>query len=152
MANVILMWGKCSVTAIPLDAQGQEGTPYVFPVPVDGTTTLATAAGDTLEAKIEGGEIIARLQKASSYTLEFEIHIAAGYPRPAAPYDGSNGVIFGEYQIKVQSADPNAVHLQFNRCTMSVAMTFSTTDGIRWKYTVSILKPTAGETYELVDP
>ncbi len=142
---VILSWAKCKVTAQPINTDGTMGAEYEFPIPVEGTTAVTTEAGEKLEAKVEGGEVIAAKTKASNFSLEFEIHVAAGYPRPAAPYDGNNGVIFGNHVVKVIPDEPAALALRFNRCSMSVQKQFDSSKGITWKYVVAALMPEDGK-------
>jgi hypothetical protein len=150
--EAILTWGKCDIYAARILADGSLSPFYKFPTPVDGTTQLSTEAGEKLEAKVEGGGVIATRRKASSYSLGFEIHVGAHYPRPAAPYDGKDGVILGNHVVKVVSEDPAAVSLQFNNCSMGVEMTFDSSNGIRWKYAVDVLKAVNENTLDLIEP
>ena len=75
MAN-ILSWGKPGIEYVKLENGDLPSTPVwkAFPTPVENTTKLETEEGESKEAKVEGGEVIATRKNVSKYKLEFEIY------------------------------------------------------------------------------
>lgn len=68
MADVILTWGKCTITY-------KNGTESVTISPKQDSTKMNVTEGATKEEKVEGGDVIAVRRDSDSYTLEWQEHI-----------------------------------------------------------------------------
>lgn len=119
------------------------GTPAswtTIDTPREGTTTLNTTDGESLEAKEEGGEVVEHIDTADKYSLEFEVFVKKGV---ALPFSDTDGVIVGEFAFRVESAlDSNAPSFQIDRAVISASVQYAPNDSLRVKYTVTALKPT----------
>ncbi|EJW96425.1 hypothetical protein EVA_15468 [gut metagenome] len=108
---------------------------------MENSTKLTPTKGKKMEAKIEGGENEAVKYGANTYTLEFEIRIGKGRKKPIEDVDG---VIDGEYALKLQPEDKTVEGLKIDRSSLSVEETYDTENGTKLKYTVDVLKPETG--------
>ena len=149
-----LAWGKAQVQYAKLTG-GEPGTFKAFPYSVDGSLQLTPTKGDKLEANIEGGEPEAVKYKKNTFTLEFEIRQGNedGTPRKK-PIEDEDGVINGEYAIRIMPEDNSVEGIQIDRCVLSLEDSFNTADGGRWKYTVDVLKPKSGNQikWKVIEP
>lgn len=139
-----LAWGKAQVQYAKLN-NGTPGEFKAFPYSVEDSLQLNPTKGDKLEATIEGGEPEAVKYKRNKYDLVFEIRQGNedGTPRKK-PIEDEDGVIAGEYALKIRPEDPEVEGIQIDRCVLSCEDSFNTADGGRWRYTVDVLKPNAG--------
>lgn len=132
-----ISWGKPKLWLAKL----VNGTPSVWkpvPTPADGTTQLNTTKGEKKEAKIEGGEVEAVKYNRNNFSLEFIIRALGGREK-LAPDD--DGVIEGEYALKLQPEDPTVTGLYIPRGVLSFEPTYNAADGVQWKYTLDALVP-----------
>lgn len=137
-----LSWGKPTIKIGKLGANGAAPTTLTdIPTPVENSTKLTPTKGTKKEAKIEGGENEAVKYAANTYVFEFEIRAGKGRTKPVEDVDG---VIAGEYAVKLQPEDPTVEGIVIDRSTMSMEETFDTENGKKWKYTFDVLKPKAG--------
>lgn len=137
MAN--LSWGVPTIWISKLGSNGQPTTWTKIPTPVEGTTALNTTKGDKKEAKIEGGENEAVKYNRNTFALEFTIRAAAGRSKIA---EDVNGIISGEYALKLQPEDASVMGIAIDRGTLSFEPTYSAEEGVQWKYTIDALVPT----------
>lgn len=140
-------WGKPKIWISKLGSNGSPTTWSEIPTPVEGTTTLATTKGDKKEAKIEGGENEAVKYNRNNFALEFTIRAVKGRSKLA---EDKNGVIDGDYALKLQPEDASVQGLSIAKGTLSFEPTYSAEDGIQWKYTLDALVPDDPDT-EMVE-
>lgn len=137
-----ILLGKPKIKFAESDGTGATGNWTVVDTPREGSTTLNTTEGDSIEAKEEGGEVVEHIDTADSYALEFEVFVKKGV---ALPFNDVDGVISGEYAFRVESAiDSNAPSFQIDRATVNASIQYAPNDSLRVKYTVTALKPTDG--------
>lgn len=137
-----LSWGKPTIKIGKLGDGGKAPSSWIdIPTPVENSTKLTPTKGAKKEAKIEGGENEAVKYAANTYTFEFEIRAGKGRAKPVEDVDG---VISGEYAVKLQPEDPTVEGIVIDRSTMSMEETFDTDNGKKWKYTFDVLKPAIG--------
>ena len=133
MAN-ILSWGKPGIEYVKLENGDLPSTPVwkAFPTPVENTTKLETEEGESKEAKVEGGEVIATRKNVSKYKLEFEIYETDDL---TAPIPDNDGIVLDQY----------AVRLTPENTSVSVVRTWDSENGGKIKYTFTALKPKTGK-------
>lgn len=134
-----ISWGVPKIWISKLGSNGSPTTWTAVPTPVEGTTTLTTTKGEKKEAKIEGGENEAVKYKRNTFALEFTIRAVKGRTKLA---EDVNGVISGEYALKLQPEDASVEGIAIDRGTLSFEPTYSAEEGIQWKYTLDALVPT----------
>lgn len=143
-----LAWGKCTIKIGKVQDNGNEPSSWVdIPTPVENSTKLTPTKGKKMEAKIEGGENEAVKYSANTYMFEFEIRAGKGRKKPIEDVDG---VIVGEYAIKLQPEDKTVEGIQIDRSTLSLEETYDTENGTKWKYTADVLKPKTGNQVKFV--
>nr|WP_302831800.1 hypothetical protein [uncultured Bacteroides sp.] len=137
-----LTWGKPTIKIGKLGANGAAPTTWIdIPTPVENSTKLTPTKGTKKEAKIEGGENEAVKYNANTYAMEFEIRIGEGRDKPVEDVDG---VIEGEYAVKLQPEEKNLKGVVIDRCVLSAEDTWDAENGTKIKYTVDVLKPASG--------
>lgn len=137
-----LSWGKPVIKIGKLGDGGKAPTSWIdIPTPVENSTKLTPTKGAKKEAKIEGGENEAVKYAANTYTFEFELRAGKGRAKPVEDIDG---IISGEYAVKLQPEDPTVEGIVIDRSVMSIEETFDTENGKKWKYTFDVLKPSTG--------
>lgn len=141
-----LAWGKCKVWTSKLE-KGKPTTWKEWPTPVEDSTNLTPTKGDKKEAKIEGGEYEAVKYGKNTYLVELEVRQGNedGTPR-TKPVEDIDGVVEGEYAMKLQPEDATVAGFTIDRCIISCEDSWNTADGGRWKYTFDALKPSEGNT------
>lgn len=141
-----LAWGKCKVWTSKL-SNGNPTTWNEWPTPVENTTNLTPSKGDKKEAKIEGGDNEAVKYNKNTYLAELEIRQGNddGTPRKK-PVEDVDGVVEGEYALRVQPENAEVEGFIFDRCVISCEDSWNSEDGGRWKYTFDALKPKEGNT------
>ena len=140
----LLSWGKPTIKLglIPANGSMSDITTWIdVPTPVEGSTTLNTTKGDKKEAKLEGGGYADIKYNKNTYSLEFELYAQKGTTKPVSD---SDGVIAGNYAIKLQPEDPTVEGIVIPKCALSVEDTWSAEDGGKWKYTADVLEPASG--------
>ena len=78
---------------------------------------------------------------ANTYTFEFEIRAGKGRRKPV---EDTDGVITGEYAVKLQPEDKTVEGIIIDRSVLSLEDTYDTDNGTKWKYTADVLKPKTG--------
>ncbi|MDR0659094.1 MAG: BACON domain-containing protein [Mediterranea sp.] len=140
MAGSKLKWGKMTVEIAPVTA-GVIGVYAPVYTPVQGSFTLTVEEGNKLEAFIEGGERIDVRKDANKYSFEFQVHIGEGLTKPIADVDG---IIAGEYAIRVTPENSTLEGFLMERAAVSVTESFTSEEGHRASYTFEALKPATG--------
>lgn len=141
-----LAWGKCKLWVSKLE-NGEPKSWKLWPTPVEDSLNLTPTKGDKKEAKIEGGEVEAVKYNKNTYLLELEIRQGNedGTPRQK-PVEDEDGVVNGEYAMKLQPENAEVEGPCFDRCVISCEDSLNMSDGGRWKYTFDALKPKTGNT------
>lgn len=146
-----LSWGMPKLKIGKLGANSEAPTSWIdIPTPVENSTKLTPTKGNKQEAKIEGGDNEAVRYGKNTYVLEFEIRAAKGRQKPV---EDNDGIIEGEYALKLQPEDPTVEGIIIERGVLSMEPTYDTENGTKWKYTLDALKPATGNTvkFEVVD-
>jgi hypothetical protein len=145
---MIISWGIPTIKVTPGDGVDSKYTSAItFPTPVDGSTQLSSEKGDKMEALIEGGEPEAVKYKRGKYTLEFQVRIGKDrLPSASNMIDGTDGVVPGEWQVKLEPEDKasGAPGFTMPKAVCSYTDTYSSADGIIRTYTFDSLKPDTG--------
>lgn len=137
-----LTWGKPTIKIGKLGANGTAPTSWIdIPTPVENSSKLTPTKGAKKEAKIEGGENEAVKYAANTYAFEFEIRFGEGRTKPV---DDIDGVIAGEYALKLQPENPTLKGIVIDRGVLSVEDTWDGENGTKLKYTLDVLKPATG--------
>jgi hypothetical protein len=136
-----LKWGKMTVEIAPITA-GTIGTYTAIFTPKQGGFALNVEDGNKLEAFIEGGERIDVRQDAKKYSFEFQVLLGEGLEKPIEDVDG---IILGEYAIRVIPENALLDGFLMERASVSVSETFTSEEGHLATYTFEALKPTSGK-------
>ena len=138
-----LSWGKPTIEFGKCGADGAAPTTWtkLSYDPVENSTKLTPTKGEKKEAKVEGGENEAVKYAKNTYVFEFEVRAAKGRTKPIVD---SDGVVDGEYAVRLTPEDPTVEGILIDRATASVEETFDTAEGKKWKYTFDVLKPASG--------
>lgn len=146
-----LRWGKPIIEAIKL-VDGEvpsSGTWIKLENPKQDTTELAPTEGDKKEAIIEGGEVIATRRGKNKYTFTTTLYVKDDAVKPI---EDDDGVVEGEYAVRVYPASGNLKGRLIERASVSVFDTYTPEDGDLWKYTFDVLKPKTGKMVKVYDP
>ena len=146
-----ISWGKPTIKIGLLGANGAAPTTWIdVPTPVENSTKLTTTKGNKQEAKIEGGENEDVRYSKNTYLVEFEIRAIKGREKLVPD---SDGIIEGNYAVKIQPEDPKVEGIIIDKSTASMEPSFDTENGTKWKYSFDALKPQTGDTvkYQVVN-
>lgn len=138
----ILSWGKCTISY----ATSTDGAPASdwkeVDVPKLDSTTLTPTAGDETTAQEEGGDVIDVRYGKTTYELSFTLFVKKGKERP---FEDNDGIISGEFGLRVTPEDESCEGIQIDRCILRVEENYSTADGKTLVYTAKVLKPATGK-------
>lgn len=143
---MILNVGKCLIETTPCTDGAIPGTPSwkALHTPKDGTTKLTQTAGQTTDYLEEGGDIVDTRTAKSTGTLEWDEYVKKG---ETPDFTDDNGIVAGEHAFRVTSTeDPDVPSILITRASLSVTVSYSTTDGILRHHVARILKPATGAT------
>ena len=139
----ILSWGKCTIEHSTSTA-GAPGTNWTaIDTPRLDSTKLTPTAGQTTDAQEEGGEIVDSRTGKTTYELDWYNFVKKGGTRP---FTDTDGVIAGEYAIRITPEDEACEGIQIDRCTLRVEEEYTTADGKLLHYFAKCLKPASGQT------
>lgn len=139
----VLSWGKpkiehaTSTNGAPADEWTEIDTPR------QDSTQLTPTAGDTVEAKEEGGDLVDSRVGKTTYQFEWYNFVKKG---KKAPFEDNDGVIAGEHAIRLTPEDEECEGIQIDRCTISVQEEYTAADGKLLHYIAKCLKPATGKT------
>ena len=138
-----LSWGKPTIEFGKCGANGAAPTTWTKLTydPVENSTKLTPTKGEKKEAKVEGGENEAVKYAKNTFVFEFEVRAAKGRTKPI---EDSDGVVEGEYAVRLTPEDTTVEGILIDKATVSVEETFDTAEGKKWKYTFDVLKPASG--------
>lgn len=138
-----LYWGKPKIQISKLTPSGDPTNWIDVPTPVQDSTKMDVKEGETIEAKVEGGEVEASRTLPNTYTMKFDVRTIVGREDFVENIDG---VIEGEYALRLQPEDPESKGIIIDMCMLSVVDNFSAGDGLTLSYSAKALKPRAGRT------
>jgi hypothetical protein len=136
--TVSVSWGKPKISIRKI-ADGEEWK--VFATPVEDSTQLNPTKGDKLEAPIEGGGNEAVKYKKNTNELVFDVRQV---PERNDPITEVDGVVDGEYEIKIEPENTAALAAHIKRSACSVETKYTAADGIVKTYTFDVLQPEEG--------
>ena len=143
-----LSWGKCRIDMIASTSGAPASGDWTqLPTPKENTTALNQAEGEVVEAKEEGGAIVDRREGSPTATLTFQLFQKKGETIPITHHDGK---VEGEKAFRVIPVEDTAcAGIQLDKCRVSVAMSYSSADGILYTVTCAVLKPASGDMVKL---
>ena len=143
----VLSWGK-PTKKYATSTNGTPGTTWTeIDTPKEDTTELTVEAGDETTATEEGGKIVDVRYDASSYELTFELFVKKG---GTAPWEDEDGIVSGEYALRILPPDTDCFGVQIDRCTIRCELSYTAADGMLRKYTCKGLKPATGNILKVV--
>jgi len=139
----VLSWGKPKVEYGAIGSSGDAPSVWKeFPEIVSGTAKLTTEKGSKKEATEEGGGIVDVYVEKNKYTFECELFVKKGDEKPI---EDNDGVIIDSYAVRLTPEDSTNVGFIMDKTSVACEETWSSADGLRWKYTFSGLKPKTGK-------
>jgi hypothetical protein len=139
---MILSWGKPKIEICP-SVNGAPQTPWVvIDTPKQDTTNCTGDEGDKTEAFEEGGERVDVMKKKNTATLKYDLFIKKN---KALPFNDEDGIVSGEYAVRITPEDPNCVGILIERSAVSVQTEYTAADGLILHVTHEVLKPAAGK-------
>lgn len=141
----ILSWGKPKIEI----ASSVSGAPAAsaewkeIDTPKEDTTQLTVTAGNEVTATEEGGDIVDARTGKNTYQFQFQLFVKKGVERPL---DDDDGIISGEYALRITPEDEECEGIQIDRCTLRVEETYTSADGKLLNYIARCLKPATGKT------
>jgi len=105
---------------------------------LEGSTTLNTEEGETKKLKNARGNDVDSKKMPSSYTLETSIIRTKG-STPKFPV--VNGIVTGDYAMRLIPEDPEAIGIQFGKCNIAVNKGWDEDQGLLDILTVSGVQP-----------
>lgn len=137
---MIISWGKPDIVVTAIADTGAV-TVGTIPTPVEDSTELSTEKGDKKEATVEGGGNEAVKYSKSKYSLKFQIR--QGKDR-SMPIEGTDGVVPGEYGVKLTPEEVGAPGFAIARAVCSYEDSYTAADGLMRTYTFDSLEPADG--------
>ena len=136
-----LSWGEVVGYYSKIE-NGAEGAWHKLPNIVEGTLAINTEKGDKMEAKIEGGRNEYVQYKKSTFSVEWEHRYALeDNGLRQKPIEDIDGVVDGVYAFKFIPTSAGTAGFYVKRAAVSVEDTYSSENGINWKYTAEALAP-----------
>ena len=105
---------------------------------LEGSTTLNTEEGETKKLKNARGNDVDSKKMPSSYTLETSIIRTKG---STPKFQASNGIVSGDYAMRLIPEDPAAIGIQFGKCNIAVNKGWDEDQGLLDILTVSGVQP-----------
>lgn len=138
----ILSWGKPTIQFKDANAADTPSNWRTIDTPKADTTKLNIEAGQEITAIEEGGEVVDSRTAKNTYSFEFDLFCKKGVERPFVDVDG---LIQGEFSIRLIPEDPSAPGFQIDRASLRVEQSYTTADGIILHYVAKALKPANGK-------
>lgn len=105
---------------------------------LEGSTTLNTEEGETKKLKNARGNDVDSKKMPSSYTLETSIIRTKG---STPKFQAVNGIVTGDYAMRLIPEDPAAIGIQFGKCNIAVNKGWDENQGLLDILTVSGVQP-----------
>lgn len=142
----VLTWGKPNLFVKNLDEGDANWTK--LDTPKEDTTELTPTKGDALEATEEGGAIVDKKAKKSTYELAYQIFQKIG---KALPFTSIDGVIEGNWAIAVQPEDTTGPGIYIGKSSISAEESYTPADGALVTYTHSAVVPEGDDVAKTTD-
>ena len=127
----VLSTGKPSIYIAKLDEHDNIGEWIQVDTPKDGTTSLATEAGDSTKYQQEGKGIVDMEVGDSGYTFTFDLFVKKGFQKPIKDV---NGVIVDNYAVRLSPKDKKATGFIIYKAQVSCVTSFAVADGMICQY------------------
>lgn len=137
----VLSWGKPTVEFAVSDGSTTPSSWTAFGAIVNGTTQLETTEGQLIEATEEGGNVVDSRREKNKYRLSLELFVTKGGTKPIADVDG---LITQNYAVRLTPEDPECPGFMIPKANVSVVETYTSADGMRWRYIFDAIKPSTG--------
>lgn len=139
----VISWGKPKIEICKYENGVMPANPVwkAVPTPKEDSTQLTTTKGDVVEAKEEGGAVVDKKTKKSTYSLAFELYVKRGFVPPAEDEDG---VVVDNYAIRLTPEDATLEGLLFDKAAVSAEEKYTSADGKTKVYTFDALVPDDG--------
>ena len=132
----VTSWGKCTIYVQEVGSKKNEWTK--LPTPKDGTTTVTPTKGDTMTQVEEGGGIVDRKTKKSTYEAAYQLFIKKNQSQPFKTIDG---IIEGNYRLAIQPEDAELPGVYMGNTTIGAEEGYTTEEGASITYTHAALIP-----------
>lgn len=139
----VLSWGKPRIQKCASVAGIPDGNWVDLDTPKQDTTKLTTTAGQEVTANEEGGDVVDVRAGKNTYSLEFDQFVKKGVARD---FDDEDGLVAGEFAIRLIPEDEATEGLLIERATIRVEENYSATEGKIRHVVVKAIKPAAGKT------
>lgn len=139
----VLSWGKPRIQKCASVAGVPDGNWVDLDTPKQDTTKLTTTAGQEVTANEEGGDVVDVRAGKNTYSLEFDQFVKKGVARD---FDDEDGLVAGEFAIRLIPEDEATEGLLIERATIRVEENYSATEGKIRHVVVKAIKPAAGKT------
>lgn len=139
----VLSWGKPRIQKCASVAGVPDGNWVDLDTPKQDTTKLTTTAGQEVTANEEGGDVVDVRSGKNTYSLEFDQFVKKGVARD---FDDEDGLVAGEFAIRLIPEDEATEGLLIERATIRVEENYSATEGKIRHVVVKAIKPAAGKT------
>ena len=157
--KIIMSWSECRVE-VGYTGEGDAMATQLISVGTinDKSTTLATADGETLEAKASGGKTVAREEGEPVVTLttrvkEMDFDTEGFFTGAVKSTDGeelevSTNIVQKEMSVKVTPKNIGAIGIKAPRCSVTFRPGSSEDEGQYVDLTFTILEPESGKLYK----
>lgn len=108
---------------------------------LQNSSTLETTEGDTMEVKNEKGEDVDKKQLPASYSFTTSVIKKKGETVVKTAFAPVNGIVDGNWAMRLIAEDPATPGFVFNKCTISVTKSWSSEQGSLDVLTVAGIKP-----------
>lgn len=132
----VTSWGKCTIYVQEVGSKKNEWTK--LPTPKDGTTTVTPTKGDTMTQVEEGGGIVDRKTKKSTYEAAYQLFIKKNQSQPFKTIDGT---VEGNFRLAIQPEDAELPGVYMGNTTIGAEEAYTTESGALITYTHSALIP-----------
>ena len=139
----VLSWGKPRIQKCASVAGIPDGNWVDLDTPKQDTTKLTTTAGQEVTANEEGGDVVDVRAGKNTYSLEIDQFVKKGVARD---FDDEDGLVAGEFAIRLIPEDEATEGLLIERATIRVEENYSATEGKIRHVVVKAIKPAAGKT------
>ncbi|MCM1217646.1 MAG: hypothetical protein NC548_24405 [Lachnospiraceae bacterium] len=157
--KIIMSWSECRVE-VGYTGEGDAFATELVSVGTinDKSTTLATADGETLEAKASGGKTVAREEGEPVVTIttrvkEMDFDTEGFFTGAVKSSDGdelevSTNIVQKEMSVKVTPKNIGAIGVKAPRCSVTFRPGSSEDEGHYVDLTFTILEPESGKLYK----
>lgn len=157
--KIIMSWSECRVEVGPtLDGDVMATDLYSVGTINDKSTTLATADGETLEAKASGGKTVAKEESEPVVTIttrvkemDFDtegLFTGATVNATGDELDVKTNIVNKEFSVKVTPKNIGAIGIKAPRCSVTFRPGSSEDEGHYVDLTFTVLETESGSLYK----